>query len=192
MGHAQRTLPSAADYLAAEAQSQIRHEYVNGEIFAMAGGSQRHNRIALNMASALMSGLRGMPCQVFMSDVKLHVACDNAYYYPDIMVACGDSSRIAGEAYSVAEPLLVIEVLSPTTENIDRREKLASYRRLASLNEYVLISQDRQQVEIYRRQGDIGWLYLSFEAGDNMEFASVAIALPITELYAGTDVGTAD
>lgn len=192
MGHAQRTLPSAADYLAAEAQSQTRHEYVNGEVFAMAGGSQRHNRIALNTASALLSGLRGTPCQVFMSDVKLHVACDNAYYYPDIMVACGESSRIAGEAHSVADPSLIIEVLSPTTENIDRREKLASYRRLTSLTEYVLISQDRQQVEIYRRQGDIGWLYLSFEADDHMELASVGFTVPITGLYAGTDMSAAD
>ena len=189
MGNAaQRILLSEAEYLASEERSPIRHEYMGGELYAMAGGSQRHNRIALNAASALLSDLRSTPCQVFMSDVKLHVAHDNAYYYPDVMVACNEASPLAGEAQIVADPLLVVEVLSPATETIDRREKLAAYRRVPSVMEYVLVSQDRQQVEIYRRQGDIGWLYLSFEAGETVEFSSVALALPIGELYAGTDV----
>jgi Uma2 family endonuclease len=189
MGNAaQRILLSEAEYLASEEQNSIRHEYMAGELYAMAGGSQRHNRIALNTASALLSGLRGMPCQAFMSDVKLHVVHDNAYYYPDVMVACNEASPLAGEEQIVADPLLVVEVLSPSTETIDRREKLAAYRRVPSVMEYVLISQDKQQVEIYRRQGDIGWLYLSFDAGETIEFSSVALALPIGELYAGTDV----
>lgn len=189
MGHAQRILPSAAEYLAAEELSPIRHEYVNGEIFAMTGGSFRHNRIALNAATALLACLRGSPCQVFINDVRLHIARDNAYYYPDLIVACGESFRTAGEDKSVTDPLLVVEVLSPSTENIDRREKLAAYRRVSALAEYILISQNRQQVEIYRRQGDIGWLYLSFEADETVEFASVGLNLPIQELYQGTDVG---
>jgi Uma2 family endonuclease len=189
MGNAaQRHLLSEAEYLAAEEQSPIRHEYMAGEVYAIAGGSLRHNRIAGNTYVALSLGLRGTPCQAFVSDVKLHVAHDNAYYYPDVMAACNEASPLVGEEQIVASPLLVIEVLSPSTETIDRREKLAAYRRLPSVMEYVLISQDRQQVEIYRRQGDIGWLYLSFEAGESVEFASVALSLPIDELYAGTDV----
>ena len=88
----------------------------------------------------------------------------------------------------MTNPVLVIEVLSPSTEAIDRREKLHAYRHLPALQEYVLISQDRQQVEIYRRQGDVGWLFITFEPGDSVEFASVGATLPIAELYAGTDV----
>lgn len=189
MGSAvQRILLSETEYLASEEQSSIRHEYMAGELYAMAGGSQRHNRIALNIASALLFGLRSMPCQAFMSDVKLYVAHNNAYYYPDVMVACNEASPLASGEQIVADPLLVAEVLSPSTETIDRREKLAAYRRVPSVMEYVLISQDKQQVEIYRRQGDIGWFYLSFDAGETVEFSSVALALPIGELYAGTDV----
>lgn len=185
---AQHRLLSEADYLALEEQSPIRHEYVDGEVYAMAGGSLRHNRIALNTASALLSALRGTPCQVFMSDVKLRVAHDNAFYYPDVVAACNEASPLAGEEKIVADPLLVVEVLSPSTETTDRREKLAAYRRVPSVKEYILISQDRQQVEIYRRQGDIGWLYLSFEAGESVEFTTLALSLPIGDLYAGTDV----
>ena len=123
---AQRALLSEADYLAREEESRIRHEYVNGEMYAMSGGSQRHNRIAINAVSALLAGLRGKPCQVFMNDVKLHIARDNAYYYPDVVVVCGESYRMADDAQSVTDPLLVVEVLSPSTESIDRREKLAA------------------------------------------------------------------
>lgn len=188
MGQAQRALLSEADYLAREEESRIRHEFVNGEMYAMSGGTQRHNRIAVNMAAALLAGLRGKPCQVFVNDVKLNVARDEAYYYPDVMVACGESYRMAGDAKSVTDPVLVVEVISPSTENIDRREKLASYRRLRSLVEYVLISQDKQQAEIYRRQGDIGWFYLSFEANDDVTLSSLDISVPIQDIYAGTDV----
>ncbi|TAN51677.1 MAG: Uma2 family endonuclease [Methylococcaceae bacterium] len=185
---AQRALLSEADYLAREEESRIRHEFVNGEMYAMSGGTQRHNRIAGNVYVALSQGMRGKPCQVFVNDVKLNVARDEAYYYPDVMVVCGESYRVAGDAKSVTDPVLVVEVLSPSTENIDRREKLASYRRLHSLVEYVLISQDKQQVEIYRRQGDIGWFYLSFEANDEVTLSSLAITVPVQDLYAGTDV----
>lgn len=188
MGHAQRALLSEAEYLAMEEESRIRHEFVNGEMYAMSGGTQRHNRIALNMAAALLSALRGKPCQVFVNDVKLNVARGEAYYYPDLMVVCGESYRTAGDAKSVTDPVLVVEVLSPSTENIDRREKLAAYRRLRSLVEYVLISQDQRQVEIYRRQGDIGWFYLSFEADDDVMLSSLDITVPIPDIYAGTDV----
>lgn len=184
----QRRLLDEAEYLALEAGSTQRHEYVAGEVYAMAGGSQRHNRIALNLAATLLGRLAGKPCQVFMSDVKLHVAAADAYYYPDVMVTCSEAPVAAGEALVVEAPVLVVEVLSTATETIDRREKLAAYRKLASLQEYALVSQDRRQVEIYRRQGDIGWLYVTFEPGDTVCFESVGVSLAMDELYAGTDV----
>ncbi|MDP2788403.1 MAG: Uma2 family endonuclease [Pseudomonadota bacterium] len=183
---------SEAEYLAFEEASPTRHEFVAGELFALDGVSQRHNRIAGNLAIALMTVFRDKPCQVFMSDVKLHVAQGSAYYYPDVMATCTEQAIAANESQLASEPVLVVEVLSPSTETIDRREKLHAYRRLPSLQEYALISQDMQQVEIYRRQGeggDIGaWLFITYEPGDNVEFASIGLSLPIAELYAGTDV----
>lgn len=188
MGVARRALLSEAEYLALEEQSQVRHEFVDGQVYAMAGGTQRHNCITLNVASGLLSALRGRPCRVFMSDVKLKVAHDSAYYYPDVMVACGAAERIAGDEKSLSDPVLVVEVLSPGTESTDRREKLAAYRRLPSLKEYVLVNQDSQQVEIYRRVGDVGWVYLGFEAGETVELKSVGLSVPIAEWYEGTDL----
>lgn len=179
---------SEADYLALEESSQTRYEYIAGEAYATAGGSQRHNRIALNTASLLLSRLAGKPYQVFMSDVKLNVAKDNAYYYPDVMATCAEQAVAANESQVVTAPVLIIEVLSPGTETIDRREKLHAYRHLPALQEYALISQDQQQVEIYRRQGDLGWLYITYEPGDTVEFASVGVTLAIAELYTGTDM----
>lgn len=188
MGVARRALLSEAEYLALEEQSQVRHEYVDGQVYAMAGGSQRHNRICGNAYIALSLALRGKPCQVFMSDVRLNIAHDSAYYYPDVMVACGAAERIAGDEKSLTDPVLVVEVLSPGTESTDRREKLAAYRRLPTLREYVLVNQDSQQVEIYRRVGDIGWVYLGFEAGETVELKSVGLSIPIAEWYEGTDL----
>lgn len=184
-----------AEYLAQEAAATERHEYVAGQVFAMAGGSQRHNRITLNLASSLLSSLKGKPCQVFMSDVKLHVARESAYYYPDVMVTCTETPVAANETQAVTDPVLVVEVLSPGTETIDRREKLNAYRRLPALKEYALISQDTHQVEIYRRLGESGqdipgWLYVTYEPGDEVMFESVGMGLPIADLYAGTDVAT--
>jgi Uma2 family endonuclease len=186
---AERRALTEAEYLAFESAGSVRHEYVAGEVYAMAGGSQRHNRIALNVASQLLVHLQGKPCQVFMSDVKLHIARDAAYYYPDVMVVCGEQAAPADASQIVEAPVLVVEVLSPGTETIDRREKLHAYRHLSTLQEYALVSQDARQVELYRRQGDIGWLYITFEPDDIAEFASIGARLPLAEIYAGTDVG---
>ena len=184
---AEKQTLSEAEYLAFEETSPFRHEYVGGEAYAMSGGTLRHNRISLNAASLLLARLAGKPCQVFMSDVKLRVARDSAYYYPDVMVTCSQQATAANESQVVSDPVLVVEVLSPTTEATDRREKLHAYRHLPSLQEYALVSQDTQQVEVYRRQGDINWLYITYEPGDTVEFASVGVTLPISELYEGTD-----
>ncbi|MDW8323133.1 MAG: Uma2 family endonuclease [Burkholderiales bacterium] len=185
----QRPLLTEAEYLQAEAASPVRHEYVAGEVYALSGGSLRHNRITLNLAVGLMSRLQGKPCQIFVSDVRLKVAAADAYYYPDLLVVCGARGRLADATQTVEDPVLIVEVLSPASEVIDRREKLAAYRRLASLREYALVSQDARRVEVYRRSGDIGWLYLDYAGVEAVEFASVEVTLPLAELYAGTDVG---
>ncbi len=179
---------SEKDYLAGELHSPIRHEYFDGQIQAMSGASQRHNVIAGNLYMALRTHLRGRPCIVTMENVQVHVAKTKAYYYPDVVVSCPpQGAGLADERRQVEEPTLIIEVLSPSTEGIDRREKFHAYRRLASLQEYVIVAQDRHQVEVYRRQGDAGLLHVLYEAGEDLELTSVGLTLPLASLYEGTD-----
>ena len=175
-------------YLEWEARQPARHEYVAGEIFAMVGTTQRHNLIEGNLYMALRQHLRGRPCQVFVEAIKLRAAKANAYYYPDIMVACGEHRRLAGPDQVIDDPTIVVEILSPSSEATDRREKLAAYRSLSTLEEYLIVDQERQQAEVYRRQGDIGWTHLIFETGDTLELASIGLNLPLAALYEGTDI----
>jgi Uma2 family endonuclease len=176
------------DYLNNEAFSPTKHEYVSGEIFAMAGASKRHGTLALNMAISLRQHLRGQPCAVWIADIKVRVHADSAYYYPDVVVTCDptDLSADAPKDY-VEAPKLIVEVLSDSTESIDRREKLLSYRRLPSLNEYVLIDQNKAWVEVFRRT-PTGWMQEVYQAGDVIHLASADLALPMAELYADTGI----
>lgn len=141
---------SAADYLAGERTSDVRHEYVGGHVYAMAGGSEEHNTLGLNLASALRAHLRGKPCRVYMADMKvaLRIASEEIFYYPDVMVVCDarDTDR-----YVKRLPRVVIEVLSPETERTDRREKFLGYTQIETLEEYVLVAQDKMENVIYRR-----------------------------------------
>lgn len=173
-----------SEYLTLEARSPVRHEYVAGEIFAMTGASVRHNIIALNLATALRTHLRGTPCRALMEGVKLYLKKERSYFYPDVMVTCEPRLlELDAETQLVDCPTLIIEVLSPSTEGIDRREKLRAYRTLPSLKEYALVSQDECKLELYRRRGDIGWDIITFEPGDVVEFASVELQMPIADVY---------
>lgn len=136
----QAYLPSLSidDYLAGELASEIRHEYVDGEVYAMAGAGRAHNLIVTNIVARLRVKARGTPCLVFATDMKVRVGAWNAFYYPDVAVSCDPSDD--NEFYLTA-PCLIVEVLSPSTEGIDRREKLLAHRTLESLREYVLIAQ---------------------------------------------------
>lgn len=175
---------SPEDYLRLEAQSPLRHEYVAGGIYAMAGASIRHNVIALNLAAALRAHLKTAPCRVFMEGVKLHVARDNAYYYPDVMVSCDPRlQHLAANDMVIDQPVVLIEVLSESTAGIDRREKFTAYRKLASLKEYVLVNQDIRQVEVYRRVGDVGWEHSVLDADDTCELKSLEFRLALAEIY---------
>ncbi len=178
------TTYSESDYLAYETQSPVRHEYIAGEIFAMTGASIRHNVIALNLASALRTHLKGTPCRALIEGVKLRLRKEQSYFYPDVMVTCEDRLQELDSQQQIVEaPLVVIEILSPTTEATDRREKLRAYRTLPSLKEYLLVSQEQAQVEIYRRRGDIGWDIITYEPGDTVEIASLEIKLGMAEIY---------
>jgi Uma2 family endonuclease len=174
------------EYLRLEARSPVRHEYVNGEIFAMTGGTLRHNAITLNIASALRLHVRDTPCRAFLNDVRVRIERHNAYYYPDVLVTCGPGMlSLDGEASTVVDPILIIEVLSVTTEATDRREKLLAYRTLASLCEYALVSQDRARIEIHRRRGDIGWELVEYAGNEPVHFSSVELTLEMRDIYEG-------
>lgn len=181
---AARVLPmSVADYLAFEETSAVKHEFVGGEIHAMSGASLAHNRIAGNIYSTLHTALRGGPCQVFMADVKvrLEVARDEYFYYPDVVVTCHPSGR---DTHFLRFPTLVVEVLSPATETIDRREKNAHYRLAQTLEEYVLVAQDRREVTIFRRRS--GWQGEIFTAPEaRVEFQSLQQAMTVAAIYDG-------
>ncbi|WP_027994709.1 Uma2 family endonuclease [Simplicispira psychrophila] len=172
----------ASAYLDWEAQQTDKHEYLDGEVFAMAGASDAHVTLALNLAVALRAHLRGGPCSVFISDMKLRVAADNAYFYPDVFVTCADADR--AQALHKSAPTLVAEVLSPSTSAYDRGAKFAAYRKLPSLREYLLIDPERTSVDLFRRNEEGRWVLFPHEAGgDMLELASVGLRLPLAQLY---------
>jgi Uma2 family endonuclease len=188
MQHAEMTCYDEASYLQNELAETIRHEYVAGEVFAMAGASKRHGTLAGNAFIALRQHLRGKPCGVWMADMKVRVKADSAYYYPDVVATC-DPTDLSPDAPKdfLEAPKLVIEVLSDSTEPVDRREKLLSYRRLPSLDEYILIDQNRLWVEVFRRT-PAGWTQDIFEAGEVVQLASVGLDVPMAELYADSGI----
>ena len=171
---------SEEDYIQGELTSEIRHEYIGGETYAMVGASDRHGLIALNLATALRPHLRGTPCQLFASDMKVRVevADQTAFYYPDLLLSCDPEDR---ETYFRSRPCLIVEVLSEATERIDRREKLLAYTQIPSLQEYLLLSQDRIAAELYRREAG-GWRSLRLETGA-VPFRCAGIEIPLAVIY---------
>lgn len=174
------------EYLEFEEQSRIRHEYIAGEIFAMTGVTKRHNRIAGNLYYACAGHLRGGPCDIYMSDVKVKIRVnrDTHAYYPDLMVVCG---RDPQEDRYVADPKLIVEVLSTSTAGVDRHEKRVAYREIPTLEEYVIVAQESVEVTIYRRAEDWRPRVLgSLEA--SIELVSIGLALRLAEVYEGEEL----
>ncbi len=188
MQHAFKPRLTAEDYLSGELTRELRHEYVDGEVYAMAGAGEAHNLIALNVASFLRSHARGGPCRVFISDMKLHVVTWKAFYYPDVMVVCDPNDA---QSLYKQHPSLVVEVLSPSAESIDRREKMLAYRTLPSLREYLLIAQDKPQLELYRRADDGDWILAEHAQAGAVQLASVNASLALDVVYEDVKLGTA-
>lgn len=183
MGYAQQRSPmSAADYLAWEETQTQRHEFIHGEVFAMAGAEDRHVTVAGNVFVALRQHLRGGPCQTYISDMRLHVAAADAYFYPDVMVTCDPVDQAS--RLSKAHPVLIVEVLSPGTGNYDRGDKFAHYRRIDSLREYVLVDIDRRATDVYRKGADGLWVLHPFAGEETVELASVELRLAAADLFA--------
>ena len=175
---------SFAEYLALEAISPVRHEYCDGEVWAMAGGSPSHAAIAVNLAGLLREGLRGRPCRVFGSDLRIRVRATGLGTYPDVSVVCDALELDPDDAkgHTVVNPVLVIEVLSPSTEDYDRGEKLAHFKQMPSLREIVLVAHDQPQLEIWRREGSVWTLHVA-RGSEIATLTSVGCAVPLAEVY---------
>ena len=180
-----RETVSVADYLDGEEIAAERHEYLAGEVHAMSGASARHNLICGNLFAALHRHLAGGPCRVFMADLKVRLSVneEDFFYYPDIMVACNPADQAS---HFRTQPSVLVEVMSPSTERIDRREKLFAYRTLNSLREYVLIGQDSPEVVAYVRTEN-QWSTQRPQPDGVLTLPSLEFSLPVAELYRGTE-----
>jgi len=185
---ASRRRYSFADYLEVEEQSrEVKHEFVNGEIFAMAGGSVEHAALSMAFGGLLMAHLRGGPCRAYSSGLRIRIRDAGVATYADVTVVCDPVQRDPDSPTHVTNPRVVVEVLSPSTEDYDRDEKRLYYQELASLQEYVLVAQDRRRVEVWRRAD--GWTRTVHAAGDVAQLGSIGFDLDVDELYTAAGVG---
>jgi Uma2 family endonuclease len=169
------------EYLAAEESSPIKHEYIDGDVFAMAGASDAHVTIAGNLFTLLRTHVRGGSCRVFMADMKARVNQLNRFFYPDVMVTCDDRDR--STTLFKCYPCLIIEVLSESTEAFDRGDKFADYQEMETLTEYVVISQTKQRMDCFRRNEEGFWVLQSYKPGDKVHLKSVDFYTTIEEVY---------
>lgn len=182
------TYLSPEEYLAAEKDSPIKHEYIQGQVYAMAGASDAHVTVAGNLFTLLRNHLRGTGCRVYMADMKAQIEPANVFYYPDVMVTCDERDR--SSAYFKRYPCLIVEVMSSTTEGFDRGDKFADYRQLDTLQEYILINQERLSIECFRRNVEGRWELYPYGKGEEVYLVSIDFRCPIEDLY--EDVTTAD
>ncbi|EIC23534.1 Uma2 family endonuclease [Thiorhodovibrio frisius] len=184
---AEERLISVEEYLDGECVSEVKHEYVAGQVFAMTGASEAHNRVAGNLFFHLRNATRGKACGLFINDMKVSVPAQEAYYYPDVMLSC---EGYDSQATVKSAPCLIAEVLSASTQHIDRREKLLGYRQLESLRHYLIIAQDRLLVEHWRRDASAtssgGWVHQRLNAPDArilIDCPPVSCELRLADLY---------
>ncbi len=173
---------TAEDYLAWETTQLDRHEYLDGEVFAMAGAEDRHVTVTMNLSFALRQHLSGSPCRTYMSDMRLKVAAANSYFYPDVLVTC--SALDLASPMEKTEPKLLVEVLSPSTAAYDRGLKFSHYRSLPTLEEFVLIDLDSRITDVYRKGPDGLWVLHPFAQGETVTLASVNLSVSAAQMFA--------
>lgn len=185
---AAQTYLTPEEYIAFERKAipdadTIRSEYVNGEIISMSGASRTHNLITINISTALHSRLRGSGCETYANEMRVSSPATSSYFYPDVVVVC-EEPRFEDDVFdTLLNPILLVEVLSPSTEAFDRGEKFAHYRSLAALREYVLVAQDQMLVEHFRRQ-EKQWILTDFRKGEEiLSLSSIQCELPLQEIY---------
>ncbi len=178
---------SIDDYMAWEAEQAERHEYLNGEVFAMTGARDAHNTIALNIAGHLREKLRGTPCRAFIADMKLRVDAADAVFYPDVLVTCDPRDKGANADTAKRHPSLIVEVLSESTAAYDRGLKFEHYRNIETLREYLLVEQDRRHIDLFRRGEDGRWVLEPIGDMAPIELLDPSVALSLDEIYEDVD-----
>lgn len=175
---------SEAEYLEFERGSELKHEFVNGYILAMTGASEIHNAIVASMIVALGTQLRHTQCRILSSDMRVFVPDHHDYVYPDVVVVCGESEHTDDTFDTLANPTVVIEVLSPSTEAYDRGLKFEKYRQIKTLQTYILVAQDRHRIEWFSRQDTDSWLFHEAEGLDSsFELSGVGCSIALAEVY---------
>ncbi len=170
----QAVFMSEDEYLAGEQHSEVKHEYIDGYVYAMAGAHSNHNLITLNLSSEFRAHLKGKPCRPYMSDMKVRIG--SKYFYPDVLVDCSDIN-----GYYTETPKILVEVLSKSTRRTDKNLKRMAYTQITSLEEYVLIEQDVVEIEVLRRVD--GWQPQYYYLGDEITFQSIGLTLAVEEIY---------
>lgn len=186
MTAALKTKLTASEYLAIERQAEFKSEFYNGEMFAMAGASPRHNFIRENLSVEIGSRLKGSSCRAVSSDQRVHVSRTGLYTYPDLLIVCGSPELDPADDHSIINPVAIVEVLSPSTEKYDRGAKFRNYQQIPSLMEYILVAQDEAVIERFVRQTDGSWGLISFVGPEaTLAFTTVPVQIELKDIYAG-------
>ena len=181
-----KTKLTAREYLALERRAEFKSEFFNGEMFAMAGASPRHNFIRENLSVEIGSRLKGSPCRTISADQRVHVSRTGLYTYPDLLIMCGPPVLDPEDDHAIINPVAIVEVLSPSTEKYDRGAKFRNYQQLPSLMEYILVAQDEAVIERFVRQADGSWGLISFVGLEaTLAFTTVPVQIPLTDVYSG-------
>lgn len=181
---AERSQLTAGEYLAWEREQAVKHEFFHGEVFAMAGGTPRHNALGISMGAELRSALRPRGCSVLSSDQRLAFPPGARYVYPDVTVICGRPVFQDGTSDVITTPAMLVEVLSKATEEYDRGLKWTGYQRIGSLTDYLLVAQSEVRIEHYRRNADGSWTYRTADSGERVALSSGG-ELAVDAIYAG-------
>lgn len=176
-----RLLMTYEEYIAWESTQEMRHEFCDGEVIAMAGGTRDHNRVSVNFLKILDNALTDRLCEVYIADVKVQVRPKRKYFYPDVVVTCDERDRT--DSLVVSFPCLIIEVLSPSTEAYDRGFKFSQYRQFETLQEYVLVQVEQPMVEVFQRNEQGQWVLFEYGLGDRLLLKSVNVEIAVSDLY---------
>jgi Uma2 family endonuclease len=184
MGHAaEERRMTPAEYLAFDRGSQVRHEYWDGEVFAMSGGSREHSQLQANISAALVNALRDRPCIALTSDMRVRIPANEKYVYPDGIVVCGEVLVEDGENDTLLNPTVLFEVLSDSTESFDRGRKFEHYQSITTLTDYVLVAQDRVRVEHFKRQVDGSWLLRILGPRDRLNLEAAGCEILVDDMF---------
>ncbi len=174
---------SYSEFVEFEKNAEQKHEFLGGEVFAMAGGTPEHAALALAVGAELRSALKGKPCRVFSSDAAIYIETTALQTYPDVSVVCGELKTAAESRHAITNPIVIVEVLSESTEGYDRGVKSAHYRQLGSLRELVLIAQDAPRIEVQRKGESGQWEIWEARRGESIELKSLGVVLSVDAVY---------